>query len=307
MTGIVTIAVGKRRYIDMARSLAMSLIVTNPGIPRAVISDAPESELTDLFDIYIPYDPSYGSGFMQKLNLDLYTPFEKTIFIDADSLSVGSLTDTMALCDPHSFVVFGGKINSGEWYMDVAQICKRFNVPSIPLFNGGVYYFKNDRVVKNIFATARKLRDQYAEIGMENFRGMLADEPLIAVAMALNRVEAVDDKGSGMRTPIGMTGPLKVDVLNEVCAFNKDGMIVEPAIMHFAGDFAEYFHYKRECAKLRVSHKFSFLNKRVVSFFVNLAYNTSYASYIFAKRIAKIILRRQKFDFSIGLPVFPNH
>jgi hypothetical protein len=306
MPGIITIAQGEKRYIEMAKMLALSLINTNPGISRAILSDAPESEFKGLYDIYIPYDESYGKGFVLKLNLNKFSPYEETIFIDADSLVVSSLDEMIALCKPYSFVVFGNQTNSGEWYMDVAGICRKFNVPSIPLFNGGVYYFRKDAVTNNIYNTARQLKDQYADIGMESFRGMLADEPLMAVALAINQVEAVDDKGKAMRTPIGIQGALAIDVLNGVCSFNKDGEVVEPAIMHFAGDFAYYFHYKRECAKLKMFHLFPFLGRKLASMFINLGYNLSYGTYVFIKRISKMILRGERFDFSISLPLFPN-
>ncbi|HTE02438.1 MAG TPA: hypothetical protein VK668_24285 [Mucilaginibacter sp.] len=306
MLGIITIAQGEKRYIDMAKMLALSLIQVNPGVQRAVVSDADEDEFRGLYDVFIPYDKSFGAGLNQKLHLDKYSPFDETLFVDSDCLAFKSIDTMIELCRKHSFVVFGDQISTGEWYMDVAEMCKKFSLPSIPLFNGGTYYFKNDAVATGIFNRARELKDDYLELGFKPFRGSINEEPLIAVAMALNQVEAVDDRGFGMRTPIGMKGSLNVDVLNERCSFNKDGEIAEPAIMHFAGDFAYYFHYKRECAKLKALHKFPFIGKKLMSFLVNLGYNLSYGTYVFMKRISKMILRREKFDFSISLPVFPN-
>jgi hypothetical protein len=306
MLGIITIALGEKRYIEMSKMLALSLLKTNPGIKRAIISDANKDEFENLYDIYIPCDPSFGNGISQKLYLDKYTPFEETLFIDSDCLVFNALDDMIALCREHAFVVFGGQIDSGEWYMDVAAMCKKFNLPSIPLFNGGTYYFNNSTIAANIYNEARHLKADYAGLGFKEFRGSVNEEPLIAVAMAINKVEAVDDAGTGMRTPIGINGPLKIDVLNNKCTFDKEGVIVKPVIMHFAGSYSNAFHYKREVAKLKMADKLPFLSKKLCSIVVNLIFNTSYGLFVFFKRIFKSILRKEKFDFSISLPVFSN-
>jgi hypothetical protein len=306
MFGIITIAQGQKRYIEMAKMLAQSLSLTNPGIKRAVVSDVSNEEFNGLFDIYIPYDKAFGDGLSQKLFLDKYSPFDKTLFIDADCLVFKSLAGTIELCKKYSFVVFGDQISTGEWYMDVAAMCKRFGVPSIPLFNGGTYYFNRSSTALNVYEKARQLKENYTELGFIDFRGSINEEPLIAVAMAINNVEAVDDQGFGMRTPIGINGPLKIDVLNGLCFFNKSGEDVSPAIMHFSGSFAEAFHYKREVVKLKTYKSLPFLNKKVTSGMVNLLFNIPYGILVFGKRILKTITRKEKFDFGNPLPAFSN-
>jgi hypothetical protein len=306
MLGILTIALGEKRYIEMAKMLALSLIQTNPGIKRAIVSDAERSEFASLYDTYIPYDTTLGKGLNNKLYLDQYSPFEETLFIDADCLVFNSLDDMINLSRRHPFVVFGDQIESGDWYMDVAEMCKKFGLASIPLFNGGTYYFNDKAIAAEIYNKARELAESYKALGFTEFRGSINEEPLVAVAMAINNIEAVDDKGIGMRTPIGLIGPLKIDVLNKKCSFNKEGEHVDPAIMHFAGSYADAFHYKREVAKLKMAHRFPFLNKKLISVIVNLTFNLPYSSFVFIKRIMKVILRKEKFDFSNILPAFSN-
>jgi hypothetical protein len=307
MPGIITIAQGEKRYIEMAKMLATSLSLTNPGIKRAVITDAAAEEFNELFDIFIPYNADFGKGLSQKLYLDKYSPFDETIFIDADCLVFKSLESTIELCKKYPFVVFGDQISSGEWYMDVAAMCKRFNLPSIPLFNGGTYYFDKSDAALKIYNKARQLKENYTELGFSNFRGSINEEPLISVAMAINNIESVDDKGSVMRTPIGINGPLKIDVLNKTCFFNKSGEDVSPAIMHFSGSYANAFHYKREGAKLKLAVHFPFVGNKIISFLVNMFYNTFYAALVFCKRIFKTIIRKEKFDYKNYLPVFSNY
>lgn len=307
MLGIVTIALGEKRYIDMAKMLALSLIQIDPQIKRAVITDADKTEFDGLYDIYVPHDIALGKGLINKLYLDHYSPFEETLFIDADCLAFKPLDDTIALCQNHSFVVFGDQINSGEWYMDVAEICKKFNLQSIPLFNGGVYYFKKNEVTTNIYNKARELYENYTGLNFVKIRESINEEPLIAVAMAINNIEAIDDEGAAMRTPIGINGALTLDILNKKCYFNKAGVNVEPAILHFAGSFADGFHYKRETAKLSVANKYPMLNKKLISVIINLIYNVPYGLLVFFKRIVKFITRGEQFNFTDRLPVFSNH
>jgi hypothetical protein len=306
MLGIITIATGHKRYIDMAKMLAISLIRTNPDIKRAVISDATEYEFKGLYDIFIPYDNNYGSGLRQKLYLDKYSPFDETLFIDADCLVVKPLQQMLAICNKHSFVVFGGQINTGEWYMDVAAMCRHFKLPSIPLFNGGTYYFNNKAVAEDIYDKARNLADDYEALGFKKMNGSINEEPLVAVAMALNNVDAVDDKGIGMRTPIGINGPLNIDTFKQECYFDKEGEIVSPAILHFAGSYSIAFHYRRETARLKLIRQLSFVSPSLVSFLVGLYYNIGYSAWVFCKRMVKIIIRGNKINFSNPLPVFSN-
>jgi hypothetical protein len=306
MFGIITIAHGEKRYIEMAKMLALSLKLTNPGIKRAVVSDIPEAEFKDLYDIYIPYEPDYGKGLSQKLYIDKYSPFDETLFIDSDCLVIDPLDNMLELCRKYSFTVIGSPITSGDWYMDVAVMCKKFNLPSIPLFNGGIYYFRKTSITTKIYEQARKLHENYAALGFHDFRGSINEEPLIAVAMAINGIEAVNDKGIGMRTPIGLTGPFSIDVLNGECIFQKNGLRVQPAIVHFSGAFSVAFHYKREVRKLKLTRALPFLNKKLASFLVNAIYNIPYACYVFSKRILKSMVRREKFDYSNALPAFSN-
>lgn len=306
MLGIITIAMGDKKYIRMAKMLALSLMQTNPGIRRAVVTDAADGEFDGYFDLCIPADAGLGPGLIHKLQLDRYSPFEETLFIDSDCLVFDSLDEMIGLCRQHSFVVFGGQISSGEWYMDVAEMCGKFGLGSIPLFNGGTYYFNDKKLAANVYSRARELAQGYSAMGFRDFRGSINEEPVIAVAMAMNNIKAVDDGGKGMRTPIGIIGPLKIDILNRKCVFNKEGDEVAPAVLHFPGSHTDAFHYRRETAKLRLMRSLPSLNRTFASRAVNLVYNGPYGIAVFIKRILKTIIRRQKFDFSNSLPVFSN-
>src|ERR1700749_1001205 len=89
--GILTIAQGKKQYIDLAKSLAISLNIHNPGLKKALVTDSDDPELKELYDMVIMADNSIGIGFLQKLYIRDYTPFDETLFIDVDCLCVKSI------------------------------------------------------------------------------------------------------------------------------------------------------------------------------------------------------------------------
>jgi len=80
-----------------------------------------------------------------------------------------------------------------------------------------------------------------------------------------------------MRTPIGIRGPLRLDVLRGGCRFNKQGVVVEPTLVHFCGWRARGFHYRRERLKLRLANRTT-LAPALISRAVDLIANPPYTA-----------------------------
>jgi hypothetical protein len=71
----------------MARALALSYRRQNPLRPFAIVTDDSNAkDLANYFDVVIPLNSAYGVGVVQKLNLDRYSPFDETLFVDSDCL-----------------------------------------------------------------------------------------------------------------------------------------------------------------------------------------------------------------------------
>jgi hypothetical protein len=248
--GILTLAHGEARYYRMAKYLARSLDQHSRVFPRAIITDSRDEALLGLYHRTVPLRADYGRGFAQKLFLDAYSPFEETLFIDADSLNVRNLEAIWHSFSSESFSIMGVCIRDGYWYGDVGRLLATLQLDHLPYFNSGAIYFRNDDRAHAVFREARGLAAQYDRLGLARSRGEAADEPLFAIAMARHGVEALDDGGTIMRTPIGMVGRMRIDVLEGYCSFMKGAARVAPAIAHFAGPWAARFYYKRECLKL---------------------------------------------------------
>ena len=139
--GILTIAIGKR-YCRMSCNLVRSIWQFNPNKMIAIVTDEPK-EFSALKGpiTFVPFNSSYGEGVRQKLYLDYYTPFEKTLFIDSDCLIYGSLVSIWNQCQYVDFGVFGKNINDFQswWYFKDASHEIIDKVSTIPRFNGGIY------------------------------------------------------------------------------------------------------------------------------------------------------------------------
>jgi hypothetical protein len=278
--GVLTMAYGKNYYIRMAKTLAKSLKLHSDQTARAIVTDSDDPELRQLYDVCIPLRREWGSGLKQKLYLDKYTCFEETLFVDSDSIVFKDVERLWEFFSNVSFGVEGVQAREGKAFwnlMDISKTISLLNLNSIPLFNGGMYHFKNDDTAAEVFRKAREVATDYERFDLgEKF---ITEEPVFAIALASSGIDAVSDEmGLTMRTPYKMIGNINVDVLKGVASFNKNGRHVSPAIVHFAGNACP-FEYKRERLKLDLASKLSVANHDKISFLVNLGFSCIYPAH----------------------------
>lgn len=251
----------------MAVNLARSFWLWNAGcgIDFYLATDQPEKLPQDVLVHVktISIKPGeLGEGFSPKLHLDKLAPAGQTLFIDSDCLIYGSIGHVFAVLEGHAVSVVGGYISSGEWFGDVAAICKKFNISRMPKFNGGIYYLENGEKAKKVYEQARQLEAQYDEIGFVRLRNRPNDEVIIALAMELNGETPVKDDGSIMSDPLSCPGPFKTDVIKgktsllnppKPNALHQDWYPFErvhPVIIHFLGHHAQSYQYRKDAYRL---------------------------------------------------------
>jgi hypothetical protein len=253
--GILTIANGAPQYHEMAKSLARSIRRFSPGIPLAIVTDRPDI-VGGYFDHVIEIDPSRGKSVRQKLFIDLYTPFVKTLFIDSDCIVFGDLAYAFAELE-------GGKnIISDDIYdlsvsnpreIDFQLLHKKTGHDKLYGFNGGVYYVEKGTPSEQVFQQGRLIDRQFDQYGIPVFREDEAnDEYILAVAIALCGCPLVPVTRQLMQIPLGLSGRLKLDVILGKSEFVAWGKPVNPAMVHFCGYFRDWPIYERECGKLRI-------------------------------------------------------
>jgi hypothetical protein len=251
--GVLSLGFGKPEYISMAKALARSLILHDPKLPRAIVTDSNDPELLELFTHRIELRPEYGSNLRQKIYLDRYSPFSRTLFIDSDCLALRKLDGMWRAFDNVPFGVCGVRVlkrGESDEFLDIDFVLDRFGLQGLPKFNGGTYYFDDSPGALEFFETARGLLKEAVALRFSDFRGDGPnDESIYSVAMAIHGLTVTDTGDGGMWTPIAATSPIVIDVPKGICHFVKLGRIVTPDVVHFA-TFTDSFTYLRECLKL---------------------------------------------------------
>jgi lipopolysaccharide biosynthesis glycosyltransferase len=247
--GLITIAIGKK-YVRQAKYLACSCMLNSPHILRSVITDHPEF-LTAFYDIIIPFNREYEDIFSLKTRLHLYTPFEKTLYLDADSLVVNNIDSFWEILKNCSFAYEGAILNRGEWYFNIEDLIKQLNLSWLPKFNSGMFLFDRSEKTSNIFDTAYFyfVNHKKENINVPFFKeNMYPDEPFLAIALAKNNIMPIDDYGRFSRTLINAR-KIHVNIIKRISRIFKNGKMITPLVIHFCGKRGGLY-YLRE--KLRL-------------------------------------------------------
>jgi hypothetical protein len=264
---VLTIATGKKLYLDLALNLARSFFWWHPNtnITFQLATDQQEHIPADIGSKIqvIKINPGeLGEGFSPKLFLDRLASEGQTLFIDSDCLIFGDLTRVFDAFKGHKVSVVGNYIADGEWFGDIKKICTDFKLPHLPKFNGGIYYLEKGPEADKVYKIARDLEKQYDEVGFVRLRNRPNDEVLMALAMQLEGMTPLIDDGSIMSDPQACPGKYQLDVLNgrtllinpplpdvnhrDWYPFEK----ISPLVVHFLGYYTQHYPYRREVYRL---------------------------------------------------------
>ena len=209
--GYVTLALGDRKYYEMALHLALSLKWKDPSRPVCLIHDNSQSleRYGEIFDdlVVMPKLSGYV-GCANKLRLEQFSPYEETFYIDSDCLVVKPDMDRhwqkFAGAD---FNIAGDMATAGTWYdFDIAEACRELHLPYMVRMNSGVIFFRKTKAAERIFKSARSLVSTVGSVigyDHQGRSGQLADEPFFGAAMgqhAITPVAYTPEEGSVMIT-----------------------------------------------------------------------------------------------------------
>ena len=269
MKSVLTLAVGKQLYIDMAVALARSFYIwnENAGIDFYIATDNQQLIAPDVLQwakVIVLKPGELGEGFSPKLHLDKIAPTSQTLFIDSDCLIVKPLTTIFDKMDGKAVSVVGTFISEGEWFGDVKSVCKKVDVTKIPKFNGGLYYLEKGDIATKVYQKARELEPKYDEIGLVRLRNKPNDELLMAIAMALYNQAPLEDTGNYMNDPLACPGKFELNVFKGYSelvnppypdtkhqSWNPNH-IVNPIVVHFLGYYTNKYPYTKEAFKLNL-------------------------------------------------------
>lgn len=200
--GFVTIATGKESYYRVAYNLLCSYRLYAGKYPFAIICDR-ENKYTASFDKVMLLEDPTGS-YLDKLHLFDYIPYEETIFIDADCLIYGDIDRWWSLFEKaDDFSVFGRVYEDLSsdlgWFRYEGMGKYREKIRYIPSFSGGVYFLRNTETCRRVFETAKEAAANFGDYPFAIFKNP-ADEPVIALGMAVNGCRPVECSDVGLYT-----------------------------------------------------------------------------------------------------------
>lgn len=237
--GFVTVATGKY-YCRLAQNLAMSYrLFTNQEYPLCAITDKDgEKRLKKYYDrVVVLEEPSYS--FLDKIMVYENTPYEETVFIDAD---MDATDDFSFLFD--AFHENGSDISCIASFRDITDTnrpehfgnaaIEHFKLDRYLAFNGGIYYFKKSKKSDDFFKLINDdLIPNYERYEMKEFRkGQKADEPLIGLAMVVTDMKPLSVNRDVMKLIQDMA-TVKWDMKNKKTSLIWYGKQVSPILLHY--------------------------------------------------------------------------
>ncbi|MDY6367960.1 MAG: hypothetical protein SPL13_05560 [Clostridia bacterium] len=274
--GFITLAFGKY-YRKIAKNLLESYKIYNKNLPFAVITDKVDKFVNN-FDFIIVDNPK-SKVFFNKLFLNEYSPFDKTIFIDADVLVFTDISfyfdlfsDLNVPFSPlgRNFII--SELENRVGYFDFAKT-KKYNLKYTYIFNGGLYYFNRD--AKNIFNSAQDIARLKYDYGF-SFSG---DEPCFALAMSIHNSLCLNNDKYGAKGmcwfPRANNFKINVKTGEISYSFGNTFNENETALVHF-GTFNTYKPFYRSLVWIikRKQNDFAFsaYKNKVIYFYFYIIY-----------------------------------
>lgn len=297
--GFLTMAFGSTRYYKMAVALGRSLVLHNPAIPRAIVTDDTSYKgFRGVFDAVIPYKEEVGAGgpLRHKLMLDVYSPFKRTIFIDSDCLCIRKLSSVFDSFLNTPCGVIGENKTHGihAWWgekANIPELMRMEGIDFVPVFNMGFFYLEKGDAASRICEQARSIMDRYPDYPFTKRGADYLDEPCLALAMAKHNIRAHLNDFTVMKVPIGLKGPMVLDVIGGFSRLDLGDKVISPSIIHLPNIWTKEPVYRRECLKLKLWH-ITNLSPTLVRRAVDIFTNPYYAFYALGLRAVKRLFGR---------------
>lgn len=247
--GILTLATPND--FQKAIGLALSARVSNPGVPIAVACAPRVRPLVEAYFDHVVDEDSTLRGFVHKVHLDRYSPFDETFFFDSDVLLFRPLAEIIDDWRGRPYGVCGTYIADGVsgWGLDRKKVLKKIGKERLVYIDGaGHAYFKKVDC-KPVFDMAREVTANYSEWAGESIR--YADEEVLDIVMTLQDIEPLPHGEFFSRYLSAKPGTLEMDATRGHCEFVAvtTGRLQKPHMMHFAANEAPW-PYARQLKRL---------------------------------------------------------
>lgn len=237
--GILTLATPND--YEKAIGLALSARISNPGVPLAVAcSKKLAPTLQPYFDHVIEEDTSLR-GFVHKVHLDKYSPFENTFFFDSDVLLFRDLRPVVRQWSNQAYTACGKYLRDGysAFGLDRARVLKKIGKQELVVIDGAGHAFFRKPECFSVFDLAREITDKHRE-----YAGNIkyADEDVMDIAMTMLGLAPIPEGDFFSRYVSAKPGTLKMDATRGQCSFiaQRNGELTKAHMMHFAANEAPF-------------------------------------------------------------------
>lgn len=158
--GVIYSAYGSKAIHEALKSIH-SLKLSNPDVQTAVITDDPKPFTHDA-DSIIEFESEDRFGRWAKLNADILTPFNNTLYLDADTRVHGSLSPIFEWLDAgFEFVSTLSARQKVQWLWHIEPETRsetNYEIGFIPAqIQGGVWGFRRTANVRSFMALWRNI------------------------------------------------------------------------------------------------------------------------------------------------------
>lgn len=153
--GYLTLATGRRAFLEMAADMALSLR-EHTELPVGVVTDRTLAEVArerfvPAFDAVTVLDDRFLEGRLRKYGVASASPFEEAVFVDADCIVLGSLDHLFGALDEHDVAMLGELLtyddDENHHGFSTRRLMKRFGLERYLKTNSGLFAFRRDRAV----------------------------------------------------------------------------------------------------------------------------------------------------------------
>lgn len=159
--GVVYLAFGPP-YLVLAYNSIASLKAVSPEIPVCVVVDKKTSALIrtppdgwSSEDAFLVVDESIEQNRYVKTSLNQYSPFDKTLFLDADTVVTDDISEVFSYLESFDLCIrlYGSGPKRGVTRSALPLLDGRYQVSDLPHWNSGVIAFKKCEEVDVFFSS----------------------------------------------------------------------------------------------------------------------------------------------------------
>ena len=158
--GVVYIVYGKRAWYE-ARESIKTMRRHHPGLPVAVIGKCSIKGTKHIYS-----EQRDDGGRWQKVNLDNLSPFDYTLYLDADTRIYGDLScGFRALAEGWDIVITPSANQEHDFLWHLSETERLATIGKVGRYvlqlQGGLFYFQKSEAVKNFFEAWRAEWGEY--------------------------------------------------------------------------------------------------------------------------------------------------